>query len=246
MRLWRPNPVTWRFDTPTVPPGVWLTLALVGAMSTEVYRYVELWTPLQRDYLIAYMRSAVAVSPLGEYDVWQIVDRTGSRFALDEDLVSVTTAAGETSFALAEPVAKDGGRLVVVSQTYAQAALHGFLRRWIYRDQTVFDLLVWPPLWAALALVLGSVIGARAQAVLDSRTSPPSSPAWSAPAPAVVIDHVDRPRPLSAPVPVPLHLPPSSHTGRRATPAATTPSAPADALPAHTAAPSSWPDPFFK
>ena len=49
------------------------------------------------------MRSAVAFSRGGEYDLWQVVDRTGARLALDEDLVSVTTATGETSFALAVP-----------------------------------------------------------------------------------------------------------------------------------------------
>jgi hypothetical protein len=233
----------WRSDgPPVVPRGVWLALALVGGVATEAYRYAEIWTPLQRHYLAAYVGSAVAVTSLGEYDVWQIVDKAGARLALDEDLVSVTTVAGETSFALAAPPSTVQARLVSARQTYPHTALHAFLRRWIYRDQTVLDLLVWPPLWTALALVLGGVIGTRAQAVVDARASRPQSAAWSAT--AVIIDHVDRPR--ARPPLMPAHTPVPPHPGLPPTPAAATPSSARDRLRAHTAAPASWPEPFFK
>ncbi len=251
MRIWgRSDAVGWGARPPVVPMGVLLVLALVGGVTTAAYRYRAVWSPLQRHYLGAYVRSAVAVSTRGEYHLWQVVDRTRARLALDEDLVSVTTATGETSFGLATPAATAGAtRLVSTRQTYAHAALHAFLRRWIYRDQTVLDLLL-PALWSALALFLGGVIGARAQAVVDARSWRAPSPTWSATGPPVVLDPVDRVPRVPAPLPATPRLPSPSRPAPSPTPAPSTRPPAGAAVPARAtvppSSPASWPDPFFQ
>lgn len=251
MRVWgRSDAVAWGSRPPAVPMGVLLVVALLGAVTTAAYGYRAVWSPLQRHYLGAYVRSAVAFSSRGEYDLWQVVNRTGARLALDEDLVSVTTATGETSFALAAPAATAGAtRLASTRQTYAHAALHAFLRRWIYRDQTVLDLLL-PALWSALALFLGGVIGARAQAVVDARWWRAPSPTWSASGPPVVIESVNGVPGVSALRPATERLPSLSRPALSPGPAPSTrPPAGAD-VPARPAvqpsSPASWPGPLFQ
>ena len=79
--------------------GTLLVAGCLGAGVIATYRYGRIWTPLQRHYLWAYAWSGVAPSHEGDYAVARIVDRSGQRLALDADLVTVTTATGERSFA---------------------------------------------------------------------------------------------------------------------------------------------------
>ena len=217
----------------SVPLRVVLLVAVLSGVGITAYRYAELWTPLQRRYLGAYLRSAVAMTTRGEYALWQVVDQRGSRLAVDEELVSVTSATGETTFALSDAVVTAGATgLVWRRESYPHAALHAFLRRWIYHEQTPLDLLL-PALWAALALFLGGVIGVRAQAVVDARTWRARSRMWhpQGSMPPVILDHVDRsPR-------APASLPAAAH-GLGASAAGSAPPGPAP--------PAAWPDPFFQ
>lgn len=105
--------VGWGSSPTSVPFRVLLVAALLGGVAIAAYRYAAVWTPLQRRYLFAYVRSAVAVTARGEYDLWQVIDRHGTRLAPDEELVSVTTASGETSFALADTAVKAGATRLV-------------------------------------------------------------------------------------------------------------------------------------
>ncbi len=61
MRLWGDSDYV-RSAQPALP--VSLIILLVAALMTGVgiaaYRYEEVWTPLQRQYLFSYIRSAVA------------------------------------------------------------------------------------------------------------------------------------------------------------------------------------------
>jgi hypothetical protein len=192
----------------------------------------------------------VALSTRGDYDLWQVVDRQGTRLALDEELVSVTTAGGDTSFALAETAVMAGAtRVVRQRQTYVHDALHAFLRRWIYRDQTLLDLGR-PVLWGTLALVLGGVIGAWAQAVVDARRW--RAPLWPQSARFVILDQVERLSGAPAP-PLPVASPPlpqgllSSAAPRPSTSTSARATADASGRPALPSAPSgSWPGPFFQ
>ncbi len=146
---------------------VWLIsvilLALASGVAVWLYRQAFVWTPLQRFYLSAYARSALASSlgiRSGRYRVLMVTNRRGSRLAIDDEVVPVTTAAGEATFALSELGQQAGsGRLAWRDVSYYHARFHDHLRIWIYGDQTLADL-VRPSLWAAFAaLIAGLVIG---------------------------------------------------------------------------------------
>jgi hypothetical protein len=225
---------------------------MLGGVATAVYRYAEVWTPLERQYLGAYVWSAAAVTARGEYEQWQVIDQKGRRLALDEELVTITNATGETSFALSDTALKAGAmRLVSQRETYDHTALDAFLRTWIYRGQTLLDLMI-PALWGTLALFVGGVIGARAQAVADARRWRVDSRPGPPPPPSVIIDHVERlPHALASAPTVerrnsPQGLAPGP-TPRPSTPtsaSATAGMSGRSVLPA--ASSTSWPDPFFQ
>jgi hypothetical protein len=254
MRFWRPAEcVDWGPHEPSVPLRVLLAIALLGGVATAAYRYTEVWTPLQRGYFFAYVWSEVAVTARGDYDLWQVIDQKGSRLALDEELVSVTSVAGDTSFALSDTAVKVGAtRLVWQRHTYDHTALHAFLREWIYRGQSLLDLVI-PAIWGTLALFLGGVMGARAQAVVDARRWRAGSSTWNPPGlpRPVIIDHVDSQRrpPASSLVvanrPSPEGLVPSPASPPRLTSGAA--AGPAPPVRVSPPAPSAaWPDPFFR
>ncbi len=117
-----------------------------------------MWTPLQRMYVSPYLRSQVLGSlgftSTGHYRLLQVLDRTGSRLALDDEVQPSSNASGETTFALTEAAVHIGDRqLVWRDASYPHARLHAFLRRWIYRDQTVTDL-VKPAVWGGVGVWL--------------------------------------------------------------------------------------------
>src|SRR5258707_505501 len=86
--------------------SVWVRGALLSAVAIGAYRYATIWTPLQRWYVSPYLRSQVMGSlgftTTGHYCLLQVLDRTGSRLALDDEVRPVTTATGETAFAFTE------------------------------------------------------------------------------------------------------------------------------------------------
>jgi hypothetical protein len=171
---WRADVVPW--DHPKPKPfslTIVLVAALLSGAAIAAYRYAAVWTPLQRRYVFSYAWSGLALTASGSYDLLDVVDQKGHRLALDDDLVTVTSATGETSFALSDTAVTAGkARLVWHREQHPHHALHGFLLRWIYDGQTLLDLIS-PALWAALALLLGGIIGARAEGLVWAR-------AWSA------------------------------------------------------------------
>ncbi|MGA8221704.1 MAG: type IV secretion system DNA-binding domain-containing protein, partial [Candidatus Acidiferrales bacterium] len=133
-------------------------LTLVSVAAVCIYRYAEVWTPLERSYLSHYLRTEVSLTKSGRYKTLNVVGRKGSRLALDDEVVPVTMASGENTFALTEEAVKVGAlRLEWQQGLYDNAKLHEFLGHWIYRDQTLTDLLR-PGLWGGLAVFLVGLV----------------------------------------------------------------------------------------
>jgi type IV secretory pathway TraG/TraD family ATPase VirD4 len=86
-----------------------------------------------------------------------VVDHTGSRFALDTEVTPASSAS--MPFQLRDAAVLAGDRaLVWQDERYRHPALHAFLTRWIYRDQSLSDL-VQPAVWSGVAVfVVGALI----------------------------------------------------------------------------------------
>ena len=99
---------------------VWLMSVIVIAVASGIAVWLVhqtfVWTPLQRFYLSGYTRSAIASSlgiRTGRYRVLMMETRRGSRLAIDDEVVPITLANGETAFGLSEVARQAGsGRLV--------------------------------------------------------------------------------------------------------------------------------------
>jgi len=130
----------------TVP--VWFMTVILFALASGVgvwwVRQTFVWTPLQQLYLSAYARSALASSlaiPTGRYRLLLMENRRGSRLAIDEEVVPISSPTGDTTFALSELARQAGsGRLVWRDLVVNHARLHADLMVWIYRNQTLTDL----------------------------------------------------------------------------------------------------------
>jgi hypothetical protein len=178
-----------------------------SAVLTAVYQYRG-WTPLQRQYLWAYVRSGIAFTSDGTYDVLQLVDQRGRRPALDEEVLPMTLGAADPVFVLTEAARHAGVRqLAWRTDRYPHATLHRWLRRAIYNDQRLVDLAM-PTLWGAVAVWLGMLVGATAQRVVIARAlrvwSSPVHTMWDlAPVVTVPVRQPAIGAPLTRPDPVP-------------------------------------------
>jgi len=131
------------------PKPAWMMAALLlAAVSVAAicgYRYAYVLTPLQKLYLTTYIRSGLRAEigfKSGRYALLNVVDKKGSRLALNEEVMPVKIATGESIFALTETAMQLGDRRLVWRQgQYSNAGLHAFLGHWIYRDQTLLDFL---------------------------------------------------------------------------------------------------------
>ena len=88
-------------DGPSIHPVytyALVLLSLVVTLGIEGFRYMRVWTPLQRHYLHAYLGSQIAgaVRDNGWYTLLNVATRNGSRLALDSDVVLTVTKAGRT------------------------------------------------------------------------------------------------------------------------------------------------------
>src|SRR5487761_772879 len=130
-------------------------LAVVSMAAVCSYRYAYVLTPLQKFYLTTFTRTGLRAGigfRTGHYVLLNVMDKKGSRLALDEEVIPVTTAKGETTFALSEEAVKLGDlRLAFQQGQYDNAKLHAFLDHWIYRDQSFTDFLK-PALWGGLGV----------------------------------------------------------------------------------------------
>jgi hypothetical protein len=128
-----------------------LAIALLIAILCGYYRYVFVWTPLERHYLREYFLTSL-MTRLGaktdQQDILVVVTRKGNRLAVDGDVVSIKTESGETSFTLSKEAVKEGGlRLKWQRQQYDNVELHALLGTWIYDGQTFADLASRPLWW---------------------------------------------------------------------------------------------------
>ena len=148
----------------TVP--VWfmsvILLALASGVGVWWVRQTFVWTPLQQLYLSAYARSALASSlaiRTGRYRLLQMENRRGSRLAIDQEVVPISTATGETNFALSELARQAGsGRLAWRDLVINHAKLNVQLRVYIYADQTLIDLARPSLITAVVVLIAGLLI----------------------------------------------------------------------------------------
>jgi len=133
-----------------------LLLAAASVAAICAYRYAYVLTPLQRFYLKPYIRSGlrteIGVSKTGHYVLLNVVDRHGSRLALNEEVAPVATATGEATFSLTDEAVRMGDQRLVFEQgRYDNAKLHAFLGHWIYHDQSFTDFMR-PALWGGLGV----------------------------------------------------------------------------------------------
>src|SRR5919109_869508 len=73
-----------------------ILVAVASGVAVWYYRQAVVWTPLQQFYLSAYARSALANSlgiQTGRYRVLAIVNRHGTRLAIDDEVIPVLTAS---------------------------------------------------------------------------------------------------------------------------------------------------------
>jgi type IV secretory pathway TraG/TraD family ATPase VirD4 len=109
------------------------------------------WTPLQRYYALTYTTTGDfrTARHIHTYNVLLVVTATGSRLAVDNDVVE----QGEYSFALSDQAIKSGALRVEWQQrTFENAKVHALLRHQIYRDQSLFALS--KPAWFGALMVL--------------------------------------------------------------------------------------------
>jgi type IV secretory pathway TraG/TraD family ATPase VirD4 len=121
-----------------------ISLALASGIGVWWIRQTFVWTPLQQFYLSAYARSAMASSlaiQTGRYRLLLMDNRRGSRLAIDEEVVPISSATGDATFALSQLAQQAGsGHLVWRDLVVNHARLHADLQVWIYRNQTLTDL----------------------------------------------------------------------------------------------------------
>ncbi|MGB2676344.1 MAG: hypothetical protein WAN12_04600 [Candidatus Acidiferrum sp.] len=150
---------------PSIQPFYTYALALISFMATvgtQGFRYMRVWTPLERHYLLAYLGSQVVgvVRDNGSYALLQVATRKGSRLALDSDVLPTVTESGKNSFALSEEALKHGAlRLEFHRGHYNNAEMHAYIGNLIYQNQTLMDL-VRPALWIGLVLFFAGMLPA--------------------------------------------------------------------------------------
>ncbi len=152
---------TWPRPKPVWTLGLVLIALAIGA-TFESYRYASTWTPLQRFYLKAYVRSACADAlafKTGRYRLLYALDHGGKHLAIDEGVEPVITATNEVTFRLSDVAVQAGDReLVWQDVSYSHAGLHQLLSQFIFLDQSLTDL-VRPALWISLGVfALGLVV----------------------------------------------------------------------------------------
>jgi type IV secretion system coupling TraD/TrwB family protein len=115
-----------------------------GALGLD---YLFRWTPLQQQYLAAYLWSAV-VPGQSDYGFVTVVSPRGRTAALDADVVHVAEPSGAGGHYVLSPAARRAGgdrvRVEWHHVTVDNATVHDWLREGIYRNAGVWDLVKLP------------------------------------------------------------------------------------------------------
>ena len=137
-------------------------IAVVSVIGLGQYRYSR-WTPLQRFYFPAYVRStildALGVTKPGRYALLTVDGSTGPAPRCGHGRRGHTGLFERDAFTLTAAARSAGIRgPAVTTDRYDSRALHTFLLTWIYQGRRLRDL-AWPPLAGGLGvLVLGLVV----------------------------------------------------------------------------------------
>jgi type IV secretory pathway TraG/TraD family ATPase VirD4 len=138
-----------------------IIVALASGVGVWLFRQTFVWTPLQRFYLSAYTRSAIASSlgiRTGRYRLLMIETSRGSRLAIDDEVAPITLPTGKGTFVLSELAHQaQSGRLVWRDLVSDHARLHAQLRVWIYADEALTDLAR-PSLMALFVVVIAGLL----------------------------------------------------------------------------------------
>jgi hypothetical protein len=148
-------------------------MALASGTGMWWTRQTIVWTPLQQFYLSAYARSALASSLAirsGRYRLLLMENRRGTRLAIDDEVVPISTTTGEATFELSELARQArAGRLVWRDLVLDHGRLHTDLEVWIYHNQTLTDLAR-PSLITALVVLIAGLLIAIPKDVQWSRS----------------------------------------------------------------------------
>lgn len=141
------------------PARTWIPVfvALACMLAICTYRYIQVWTPLQRFYFTTYIRSALrsatSSAGTGEYDLLAVTTKNGGHWASDGEVTEGKTASGEATLALTPKALKAGALHLVLKPVQANdAKVREFLQNAIYGDQTLTRFLQ-PALWGSLAVL---------------------------------------------------------------------------------------------
>jgi hypothetical protein len=141
------------------PIWAWMPIlaALASMLAICAYRYIEVWTPLQRFYFKTYiltdLPSVGGMVNSGHYELLAVTTKNGSHWASDGEVTETRTESGGTTVALTQEALKNGGlHLVLVTVQSDDGNLHDFLRQGIYRDQSLAVFLR-PALWGGLGVL---------------------------------------------------------------------------------------------
>ncbi len=87
-----------------------LILSVAAGAGVEYVRFLRVWTPLERHYLLTYAGTEIAgtVRQNGWYMLLEVVTRKGSRLALESEVMPAVTDNGEKTFALTSEAVKQG------------------------------------------------------------------------------------------------------------------------------------------
>ena len=132
-------------------------MALASMVAICTYRYLQVWTPIERFYFTTYirssLRSAASSARTGEYDLLAVTTKLGSHWASDCEVTEAKTASGEATLALTPKAQKAGALHLVLEPVQANdAKIQEFLRNTIYEGQTLTRFLE-PALWGGLAVL---------------------------------------------------------------------------------------------
>lgn len=150
---------------PSVQPVYTYALVLISLMAPlgiQSFRYIRVWTPLERHYLPAYVGSQMAgvVRDNGSYTLLQVVTRKGSRLAVDSDVLPTVSDSGENTFALTEEAVKHGALGLELRRAhYDNAEMHAYLGKLIYQNQSLMEL-VRPASWGGLVIFFAGILPA--------------------------------------------------------------------------------------
>ena len=83
---------------------MWVFVALASMLAICTYRYIAVWTPLQRFYFTTYIRSglrrATTSARTGQYELLAVTTKNSSHWASDSEVTEAKTESGEATVRL--------------------------------------------------------------------------------------------------------------------------------------------------